>query len=728
MAFIVNINSNLHSLYTYTGTPIIDPTNYANNVQVGVSGLNPNLYINDPSYGFTFSVNFSGISLRGRGAPTYGFDTFAGQPGVNSSGVKIVNNNVYYPTSVDENFWRGHMFNGGYATNLSIQCYYPGCPSGNFTIASDFNYWNNGIPSFILISPKHLICTKHFIPYPTSGTFYFLGTNEVIYSKTATTVIDFNNRSTYPANYNWPNNFGKDWALLELDQAFTTQELQYVKPYKFLNNYGIPNDVPLFRLTPQGIVVVTKNHNSPVHYFDPNIKPNAAYQGLITNTQQIIRDPNVGIWKGDSGTPLLCYVPHLSETCFVALLYGGGGIQDSLWSNPYFIEKERQFFDALKEYIFDVSGYEISLVNYLDPPPYTETIYQNGETYTLYNTTISENSNLVGNTTFNISGLLNGATYSYIVVSYNNNGYSAALAPNSISFQVDPNHHPLVIIYGDENAVGLAKNYQALQSELGIKSNIQIFNNDLGVFESLNIGSTGNNILGIPGVTNVTDKFWEFEGQTGPPHGIELGIAKTKEMVNLFGNKDIYIIKIGERGLTSGSAKLEGPSRPLTRLYNTFDIAYEDMISKFGRSAQVYIFISIGVNDAIEGVDDGTFRVNIGSLIEKLDYLNGRSTVRIFTLLNDGGDQTSYGENISLYNTVLQEITSFYRNPDIDIAPRPTYWIKTSDAQLENNDIYHWGYTGMKLIAERFITFASNTWGYDNSYGNNDNWPPQPTY
>lgn len=750
MAFIVNYNS-IHDLYVFNQSPLIDPTNYSNNQSAFPIAYNPNLYIKNPSYRLDFEVNFTGINLRGRGAPGYGFDDFINSPDVNSGGVKTtpplgLNS---YPGAVARNFlYNGNGVNSD--TNSTLSCYYPGCPTGNFTKASNFNYWNNGAYATVLISPKHCIATRHFVGGLGSATFYFLGSNNVTYSKFATGIIDFSNRNTWPVGYDWPTfSYGKDMVLFELAEAFTEEELQYVKPYKILNTYGMPPNVPLFRLTPQGCVIVVKSPEYfggiKDHLFDPTIKPGAAYQGVITSSGQIVYSTEgVGYWQGDSGSPTLCYVPRLDETCFHSLWRGGEGFYDPL-ENQEINQGDIILFNALKSYIYDSSGYEISLVNYSDPPPITEHVSKNGLTYSIFETTVSLNSEFVGNTSYFIGSvptnkLFSGVTYGFVVVSYNQSGYNIQEIPEAIFFRLDPNHHPLIVIYGDENAIGLAQNYQASLNELGIKQNVKIFNNEFNIFENLNIGTTGNNILGIPGVTNVDSKFWFTVGQSGPPHGIELGIAKTQQNFSLFGNKDIHIVKMGSRGMTSGEFKRNEPNSPLDTLVQKLDFAMTEMEDS-GKTPQLYFFMSIGVNDAIQGISGNTFQNNIMEVLTNLDSIVqridgnrsnnvGPSTPKLITLLNPGNCGANYGQNINLYNTILQNNGNSFRNAINQDDAEAIYWIKTSDAELEPNDIYHWGYTGMQLIAERFIKFSSNTWGFGTAYDRlrPHTWPLQPTY
>jgi hypothetical protein len=157
MAYIINYNSSEHDLYEYLSGPTIDPENYVNNTQVYGYTYNTNLWIKKPVYGLCGGVDFSGIDVRPRGAPSYGFDTW---PRANPSGISYVNGILKYPSAVE-------TFLNGYEGDIK-SCYFPGCPDKDFSRTSNFNYWNNGSFTKVLISPKHFISTLHFVgPGPT---------------------------------------------------------------------------------------------------------------------------------------------------------------------------------------------------------------------------------------------------------------------------------------------------------------------------------------------------------------------------------------------------------------------------------------------------------------------------------------------------------------------------------------------------------------------------------
>lgn len=430
MAFITNYNSALHDLYVFSGSPTIDPTDYTNNVQVGVTSYNSSIYIKDVAYGLP-SIDFSGIGLRNRGAPSYGFDQFNGHL---ASGITIDPSTdvVSFPNIIAQ-----FLLYDRFGTETA-DCYYPGCPTpGNFTYASDYNYWNNGQFTAVLISPQHCIATSHYVGTTTNITINFLGKNNQIYTKTATKVLDYKNGGVFPPGYNWSAVPGSDICLFEFDTPLNATELQQVKIYKFLNLYQIPSNVPSFDLIPQGMVVVTTANDGTTHYFNPTTYPNAAYQGKLDG----FGNPEISAgnrWTGDSGTPSLVYVPRLDETCFLELKSGGGGIfYDLSTPNSYYV-----FFNLLKEYIFDTTGYEIELVNYTaNPTPPTpqqdnppNSFYANGNTFGIE--TILESSAGQGKTLSHRMNAAPGATYAIAIRAYNQTSISEPIIVGNIYLPV----------------------------------------------------------------------------------------------------------------------------------------------------------------------------------------------------------------------------------------------------------------------------------------------------
>lgn len=431
MATLIYYNPSEHDIFKYNSGPTIDPANYLNNQQVYGVCYNNNLYIKNPIYGFPV-IDFTGISLRPRGAPGYGFDQYINSGG-NSAGVIDNSGTITYPNIV-QGYFNGYLpsrndYEGRYA------CYYPGCPTGDFKISSNYNYWNNGQWAAILISPKHFLVTSHFIGYgATTTNVSFLGSNNTVYTKSATKKFYFSYYAPYgPAGYTFPPGYTwsyppgpesgvfKDWSLFELDgDGFTGDELNHVKIYKFMNSYSIPIDVPQFAVHPQGNVTVRKKTRNFDYrfYFNPDINKSVPYTGYFIGEDPIASESFV--FPGDSGTPILIYDPVVGETCFQELRFGGGGFYYD-FTNIFTPQNDKVMFDALKEYIFDRCGYEISIVNYSETPqPPPESINIDGSSY--YIAAYLPASSGIGS--YTLEGLNTGTTYSFALIAYNGAGYS----------------------------------------------------------------------------------------------------------------------------------------------------------------------------------------------------------------------------------------------------------------------------------------------------------------
>lgn len=442
MSHIINYNSSTHDLYIYNSGPTIDPTDYRNNVQVYGVSYNNNLYIKNATFnGFTFFVDFSGMDVRPRGAPSYGFDQFLGQTGFTYSGIKRVNNITYWPNIIGQ--FNGNFPNGQGSPSSRLDCYYPGCPADDFTVASNYNFWNNGAWTKILISPKHFIACGHYVGYAfgTRQTAFFLGKDNVTYAKAATKKFHFasiipngGNAPTYPTGYGFTG--AKDWVLFELDEALTAEEQNQIKIYKFVDIPTIPFDVPRFYVNPQSVVTVRKNVNLGTY---ADIKPyystgntSVPFYGLIQYGIPEIAD---FLWVGDSGTPWFVYVPNINETCFGGLWAGGDGIGNTA---------DRTNFYALQSWVQDQIGYTIGLVTYgTGSTGSPDTINIDGLTYTL-GATVGPIGNNDGITQVAIDGLCNGYRYSFVVVAYNENGYSGyAKIDNVITKTPNVDYPPL---------------------------------------------------------------------------------------------------------------------------------------------------------------------------------------------------------------------------------------------------------------------------------------------
>jgi hypothetical protein len=218
--------------------------------------------------------------------------------------------------------------------------------------------------------------------------------------------------------------------------------LNDVKIYKFANLASIPQDTPIYLVSPQSVITTRKRGTASIlnyaqsinflsFYSNPNIQTTVPYYGYEGFTGEISSTSYV--WKGDSGTPSLVYDTNTNDTYFLSLLNGGGGIFDnsidpSLYPNTLDATDGKVLFDSLQKYIYDQIGYTIGIANLSSaqplPPPTPvgippPEIFVNGKTLYLQQSQIAPNT-----TNIELGGLEAGLTYDFAIISYNSVGYS----------------------------------------------------------------------------------------------------------------------------------------------------------------------------------------------------------------------------------------------------------------------------------------------------------------
>lgn len=493
-----------HDLYLYGDTYYIDPTNYTNNKTAFPVQYNPTCWIKDPQYNLP-NVDFSGITIRGRGAPAVSFSSLideAGLQNVNASGVLVgwtgsglpgayalrrdplTGITYLYPYALNSLIKSFTLGGTGSLTQLfgnvdlelaNTSYYFPGRPVNNFELASDWKNWNCGYPCGILISPRHVITTAHFInPFNPNATFTFLGKNNVKYSKAATLVYFSGSQAGPPQQPpGYDLGIGPDVAIYQLNEKFTTEELEQVKVYKLFDSgsldkysafvksgYGTYSNekIPVFYLWNQGFVTVSdvlldKTYFNLDQYPDaPNIGGTLYNDGIpgvnplmaettsgITFTCStpgplggVVLDASLSVWIGDSGTPTLIYVPSINETCLVEMYRGAGGYVGSKWflNDPVpgsysFAKLREKFWIDLKKYIFENTdpNYNIEFVEYAgrsrQRPPYNNVLIIDGITY--YAAFERPSRSGTGPVSI-IANLTPGSTYSFAVVTRGKGG------------------------------------------------------------------------------------------------------------------------------------------------------------------------------------------------------------------------------------------------------------------------------------------------------------------
>lgn len=279
----------------------------------------------------------------------------------------------------------------------------------------------------------------------------------------------------------------------------------------------------------------------------------------------------------------------------------------------------------------------------------------------------------------------------------------------------------LIIMMGESNSGGLARNNQAVVTELGIRSEVKILNNYNLTFEDLNISATGNNILehlGPNGIPDVTAPVWAGN----PPHGWELGLANAvrdgKHSKNF-----VYLIKAGHGGSKLGDDRVVNDWIAGSRYFTKFQERYEAAtteIANNGYEPQAYVWYEIGINDCINGVDPTVWKQNFITKITAVRDFTRTDIPFFITLLPDVAKTSDPTGVISRFNLQIKDLCQETKN---------CYWVKSDDCHLRENDIYHWDYYGMKLLADRMSYLTAEIFGEENGYSASlETQPGQPNY
>lgn len=171
----------------------------------------------------------------------------------------------------------------------------------------DINNWNNELPAFAIVSPKHFVACRHFIGFSNRAPQYIrlLGKDGQFINKLGRLV----------SNY-------EDTNLYELDEPLTSAEQTQVKIYDIVNPGTVPLEATFWHQGPNG----SFNAYRLMQY---NVVPpilqelNALYSEFPTasplNGFPAEGAPNQ-IWSGDSGSPIL--VTYNNETYLYGFAYG----------------------------------------------------------------------------------------------------------------------------------------------------------------------------------------------------------------------------------------------------------------------------------------------------------------------------------------------------------------------------------------------------------------------
>lgn len=229
----------------------------------------------------------------------------------------------------------------------------------------------------------------------------------------------------------------------------------------------------------------------------------------------------------------------------------------------------------------------------------------------------------------------------------------------------------LIIIAGESNSGGTAVNASLTAYELAPRTSTKILNNTTLTFHDLDIGT--NNMIGHqPFADNIY-------------HSLENGLANCAD--SLVG-QPLYILKTGMGGTKinnwNDSLSLYGGANAWQQTKPRVDSAVKLMTTINGGIAPpLYLVWTIGINDAVALTDTTVWKDAVKTFFIKFRARYGN--VPIFMLYIPPLVSAAYNRKIL---EIASEVSWFYP-------------IRTDDAPLQ--DLYHWNYIGMKIIATRII-------------------------
>ena len=240
---------------------------------------------------------------------------------------------------------------------------------------------------------------------------------------------------------------------------------------------------------------------------------------------------------------------------------------------------------------------------------------------------------------------------------------------------------PLIIFVGESNSEGRALNTSATATELAIRPNLQIWNVTNIQFESLQIG-----------VNNVWNNNVQFQTNKALWHGWELELAnRTADRIGFI---KCFVVKAGQGGSVIGEwSQTTSPNyiEFVSRVTNA-----KNAIIAQGFTPKIYIFQSLGINDAISGTSATSFTSSLLSFHANIRSFLGASTPIIMTQIM---------ENNAAYTTINNAIKAF--------APPNTYNVDVTGLTLI--DANHWDYAGMKGLCNRLLDVAVDVIGLPNN-------------
>lgn len=244
-------------------------------------------------------------------------------------------------------------------------------------------------------------------------------------------------------------------------------------------------------------------------------------------------------------------------------------------------------------------------------------------------------------------------------------------APGSITQPETPPatyQNILIETLGESNTGGQALNTELTSGELAIRSSVQILNNTNLLFESLDIGT--NNALGHTGLATNIYHSWE----NGLAHQVEDGLM----------HNPTYLTKNGQGGSLISQWNEGGA------YYTTFVTRTDTAIKMVtalngGTTPRIFIWFSLGINDALNGTSAATFKTGVTDLFNRIrTRWPSNNIVFLVTQL-----PTAYNSLNTPLTQIASELTAVHITP-------------TSDLTLYM-DGRHWTSASQRTIADRNI-------------------------
>lgn len=227
----------------------------------------------------------------------------------------------------------------------------------------------------------------------------------------------------------------------------------------------------------------------------------------------------------------------------------------------------------------------------------------------------------------------------------------------------------LIILIGESNSGGAGTNALLSASELASRTT-KILNNTSLVFEDLGIGI--NNLIGHSGLTD------------NATHGCENGFANAYDWGRL-GTKGLYLTKCGQGGSRVGQWASGDASGYWSTAVTRIDAALA-AITALGFTADVKVFLSLGINDLLVATSTSAYEAGMLTLLSQLRTKLGASTPVVMT---------RFMANYSGYDANITNLVA--ANPN-------NFAVTTSDLDLYvANTLPHWDYNALRTIAERAV-------------------------